>query len=1722
MRQRLFHRSTTKPSLVARSFYRYPVSVNPGCLLARGLRLILALGLSSSFSTFAAERSIHLRNETIVPSRQTPSARATANASSAGLFLIQFTNRFEPHWRDLLQAEKVELVRYVPDDAFVVSIRGAGLGKIRSLPFVRWIGPYRAEHKIHSSLSRASQQNVVHVRALLSAGASADEKNGARQILQSLTRESTSRFGVIWDGALNPAQLRAFAESPAVLWIEPAPKPKLVDEIAAKIVGGNDGTNGTFTLTQQAGFDGAGVAVAVADSGLNTGTKAGMHPDLAGRVDAFFFYGTNLVNAADEHSHGTHVTGIIAGNGATGEVDENGFLYGLGVASGAHIVAQRIFDGAGNYEPPPSYEVLTHDAVRAGAVIGSNSWGDDTQGRYDLSAAEFDGLVRDADAGTPGDQPYILEFSAGNAGPGLQTVGSPAVAKNVIATGASENDRTEFIIYSDGIDVMADFSSRGPCEDGRIKPDVVAPGTWIASARSALANDDNAWAPISDYYLYQGGTSQAGPQVSGAAAVFVQYYRSNFSGSTPSPAMVKAALINSAVDMDNGFGTDFVPNNDEGWGRVDLTQIIGSPRRYEYVDQSQPLTNSQIYERKVLVASALEPLKITLTYTDVPGFPAAIPALVNDLDLEVIDPDGRVYHGNQFDGGESVAGAPAFDSLNNVEAVHLFSPLPGQYVVRVRAHNVVEDARRDTPAIDQDFALVVSADLPLPGHGVVFLDRPAYRAADVIKITLIDFDLSAQSTASVLLRSATENSGEQIVLRAASSGIFTGTVATATGTAASDGRLQISHGDSIEALYQDASPPGTRTALAVADLFPPVITNVSATNRFGRIVVSWQTDEPSTSIVRYGTNALSLSVTNLRLTTSHSMVLDNVAEGALYRLFVISSDAAGNISSNNNGGAFYTFVRVPSATALLVDSYFYDDGLEQDPPIPASTYTDALNQTGVSYEVWDVNQIGRSPTAQEMGGFRVVIWRVNDSFWSSGSPTNNLNAAQQNTIAAYLAQGGSFFMASMEIITRIGAGNSFLPNILKVHSFAEDVGVPSVDGVDNDPVSSGMSMSLDYSAYPDLSFIGGSQDLSDTIIPVSSASPIFFESASSQVAGLRFPRTGQDSTNRVVFLPFPFDAVSAGDADPNNRASLMRKILSFLAPGVNGLGTIALDQSEYTLSAQMIIEVADSDLAGQGQASARVFSTTDTNGQSVVLSETVRRGLFRGYVTLVSQTNPPAAGDLRARHGDQVQAEYLDASSGRLIRAVASIDTQPPGISGVTVAPEYGEATVSWQTTEAADALVQFGESTFLGRTAYNPAFGESHELTLTGLLPDQVYYFQVVSRDPAGNATTDDNGGRLYSFRTLRPIRPPFTDNLENNSATNWTVIDGEETQTSWTLGPPANGRETSAHSPSNAWGCNLSGNTIDAAQTFLISPAFELVGGNRATLRFWQSYDFPYLSGDIGEIAQLYISTNSGKGWILLSDYTDSNGGWEEEQIDLSPYLGQVVRLGWYYEMLSFEMHSRPGWLIDDVSLSMSTVASGQIQITNNLAQATFSLTGPVSRTGSGWNTLVSNAPLGQYVVTFGPVPYYQTPSPQSNTLSAGQTLVFSGNYSLIDGNTNGIADPWEQQYFGSVAPDRTRTTDSDGDGVSDYAEFIAGTNPTNAASYFSIASETRLADGRLRLNWPSVPNRAYQVQGSADAIAWFPVVNWFIASGTNTSVTLPAAAPGGAYLFRLEVRP
>ena len=314
------------------------------------------------------------------------------------------------------------------------------------------------------------------------------------------------------------------------------------------------------------------------------------------------------------------------------------------------------------------------------------------------------------------------------------SIGSPGTAKNVIAVGASENNRNgDYACDStlvqpsdntctapgdtvnaagslaDDADQMADFSSRGPTDDGRIKPDVVAPGTWVLSGYSDMyqispnpQNDLPQWngwgVPPDSVHKYMGGTSMSNPLVAGAAAVVRDYYQKAY-GHAASAALVKATLINTAVDMadeDNVPGTPDIgiPNIHEGWGRVDLD---GATAGNAYVDDGTGLVKDASASFAFSVATAGLPFKVSLVWSDFPSTASATQNLVNDLDLVVTD-GTTTYRGNDFIDGWSQAGGSA-DRVNNVENVYIQSAAAGTWSVEVRGYNV--------PNGPQPFALVV-------------------------------------------------------------------------------------------------------------------------------------------------------------------------------------------------------------------------------------------------------------------------------------------------------------------------------------------------------------------------------------------------------------------------------------------------------------------------------------------------------------------------------------------------------------------------------------------------------------------------------------------------------------------------------------------------------------------------------------------------------------------------------------------------------------------------------------------------------------------------------------------------------------------------------------------------------------------------------------------------------------------------------------------------------
>jgi hypothetical protein len=456
------------------------------------------------------------------------------------------------------------------------------------------------------------------------------------------------------------------------------------------------------------------------------------------------------------------------------------------------------------------------------------------------------------------------------------------------------------------------------------------------------------------------------------------------------------------------------------------------------------------------------------------------------------------------------------------------------------------------------------------------------------------------------------------------------------------------------------------------------------------------------------------------------------------------------------------------------------------------------------------------------------------------------------------------------------------------------------------------------------------------------------------------------------------------------------------------------------------------------------------------------------------------------------------------------VETVPPLASGVSAEPAYVDAVVSWSTSEPADSSVQFGESPLLGRTAYLSSLVTEHEVTLQGLHPDRLYYFQVVSRDNAGNTVVDDNGGNFYTLRTLVPLNPPWTDDLESGSG-DWQVEPVEESEKDWQYGIPQNG--VAAHSGNHVWASNLNGENIGFVESVLISPPIYLAAGSIASIRFWQNFDFTETDDVIIHLGEFAIITNTSMPAITLATFEDeASGDWEEAEYDLTPYTGNLVYFVWHYALFSIENTPEPGWTIDDISVTSSSI----LRITNNLAQAAFTVTGPTNFTGHGQSYINAVAPPGDYSITYGAVPYYATPAPQSGTLSDGGSIVFTGNYTFTDANNNGISDAWEQAYFGAVSPTRTATTDTDGDGMSDLAEFIVGTNPGSTSSVFRAESVS--TNNVIRFSWPDT-GRSYRVHAGsslANPSGWPPVADW----QSSNSFSVPVSS--GLKFFRVEVKP
>ncbi len=576
----------------------------------------------------------------------------------------------------------IVLVQSMGGGVFLADLSGADREKVRGLGFVRGVALYSSMLKrspdlgdrVHLTedrieLARAGRERlVVH----LFADSGVEDLDATLTSMGRMTGVEILHHTEV--GGVQTITLEAsldivpgVSELEHVQYIEPAPEAVTRSVEASWLLQSGVPEMRTFW---DAGLTGAGQIIGVTDSGLAT-THCSF-TSVPGKLIAF-----NGPAAAT--MHGTHVAATAVGNpGTGGPTALRGHAYDAGL----------VFSRIPSFTQSNLTTVLeTQSGPGQLATIHSNSWGDD-------GTKSYSGLSRAVDAFMHGDEDQLVVIASINGG----QIAAPDNAKNGLTVSAG---------WLPPMQDSVCFGGRSLTSDGRLKPDVVAPGCDIVSALSGSSCGVTTMS----------GTSMATPAVSGIAALVRQYFMEGWypsgspgggSGFVPSGALLKATVVNSAQDMVDEPG---YPNDREGWGRVVLANAVplsNGARRLvvEDVRNAAGLVTGSVVERRIQVLNSAEPLKVTMAWTDPPASPGAFSILVNDLDLEVISPSGEVYFGNWFVDGESAWGGMR-DGLNNLEQVLISSPLLGEWRVRV----VGADVRQDL----QGYALVVTggvAEMP--------------------------------------------------------------------------------------------------------------------------------------------------------------------------------------------------------------------------------------------------------------------------------------------------------------------------------------------------------------------------------------------------------------------------------------------------------------------------------------------------------------------------------------------------------------------------------------------------------------------------------------------------------------------------------------------------------------------------------------------------------------------------------------------------------------------------------------------------------------------------------------------------------------------------------------------------------------------------------------------------------------------------------------------------
>ncbi|MCH1617079.1 MAG: S8 family serine peptidase, partial [Candidatus Poseidonia sp.] len=486
--------------------------------------------------------ALRYRDVQLVP--PTEWTERTGESTVNGFHILGHTYPVPSEWFNDLEAAGIDCFSFLPPASFHCHVNGQTPAQLGQLD-VLGLAAMDATDKVQTDLVRGmlGLEMVAPNPFVNGAGAIVNVVLSGEQLPEGLSQRSdivldsySGRFATM---ALDADGLAWLVQQDTIEWVEPRPFFEIMNSKGIEVMNVDDAWDNTIMAnidSSWSGLDGSGIIVTVADTGLDNGVNnTNMHPDFRDHITGILsfpptgssctYYGLSPCvadSAEDHHGHGTHVAGSVLGDGT----HSNGAI--IGAAPEAHLLFHSIATTVSSQELligiPNDLDDLFSLAWDNGSRVHTNSWGSSVAGEYTSSSMQADASARTHDE-------MVILFAAANEGVDadlngeidLDSMGSPATAKNVLTVGASENNRGNMTYVwgssdygspistdrlADNPEGMAAFSSRGPTDDGRLKPDFSAPGTMILSAKSR-STTDTGWLAHNASYTYMGGTSMA-------------------------------------------------------------------------------------------------------------------------------------------------------------------------------------------------------------------------------------------------------------------------------------------------------------------------------------------------------------------------------------------------------------------------------------------------------------------------------------------------------------------------------------------------------------------------------------------------------------------------------------------------------------------------------------------------------------------------------------------------------------------------------------------------------------------------------------------------------------------------------------------------------------------------------------------------------------------------------------------------------------------------------------------------------------------------------------------------------------------------------------------------------------------------------------------------------------------------------------------------------------